>query len=163
MKLALVVFAILTLVASLTHAEDLKKLNLDEASAIGTTIQTDTQVKAEGKSSIRITTQWPTTICLGEVTGLDIEGAKLVYRAKVKSDLEGTAFLEMWAHVGGGQYFSRGMNNVVQQKTDWKIIQTPFLFQKGQKPDKVTLNVVINGKGTVWIDDIVLSKEPLKQ
>jgi hypothetical protein len=140
----------------------LKKLNLDDASAIGTTIQTDTQVKAEGKSSIKITTQWPTTICLGEVKGLDIEGAKLVYKAKVKSDLEGTAFLEMWAHVGGGQYFSRGMNDAVKGKTDWKIIQTPFLFQKGQKPDKVTLNVVINGKGTVWIDDIVLSKELLK-
>jgi hypothetical protein len=94
--------------------------------------------------------------------GLDIAGAKLVYKAKVKSDLEGTAFLEMWVHVGGGQYFSRGMDNVVKQKSDWKIIQTPFLFQKGQKPDKVTLNVVINGKGTVWVDDIVLSKEPLK-
>jgi hypothetical protein len=96
---------------------------------------------------------------LGEVTGLDIDGAKLVYKARVKSDLEGTAFLEMWAHVGGGQYFSRGMNDVVKQKTDWKVIQTPFLFQKGEKPDKVTLNLVINGKGTVWIDDIVLSKE----
>jgi len=162
MKRSLIIFAVLVLVASSTQAEDLKKLNLDDASAIGTTIQTDTQVKAEGKSSIKITTQWPTTICLGEVKGLDIEGAKLVYRAKVKSDLEGTAFLEMWAHVGGGQYFSRGMNDVVKQRADWKIIQTPFLFQKGQKPDKVTLNVVINGKGTVWIDDIVLSKEPLK-
>ena len=97
----------LALVASSTHAEDLKKLNLDDASAIGTTIQTDTQVKAEGKSSIKITTQWPTTICLGEVTGPDVESAKLVYKAKVKSDLEGTAFLEMWAHVGGGQYFSK--------------------------------------------------------
>jgi hypothetical protein len=119
-------------------------------------------VKAEGKSSIKIITQWPTTICLGEVKAMDIEDAKLVYKAKVKSNLEGTAFLEMWAHVGGGQYFSRGMNDVVKQKTDWKIIQTPFLFQKGQKSDKVTLNVVINGKGTIWIDDIVLSKEPLK-
>jgi len=162
MKRSLIIFAVLALVASSTWAGDLKKLNLDDASVIGTTIQTDTQVKAEGKSSIKITTQWPTTICLGEVKGLDIEGAKLVYKAKVKSDLEGTAFLEMWAHVGGGQYFSKGMNDVVKQKTDWKIIQTPFLFQKGQKPDKVTLNVVINGKGTVWIDDIVLSKEPLK-
>jgi hypothetical protein len=54
------------------------------------------------------------------------------------------------------------MNDVASQKTDWKIIQTPFLFQKGQRRDKVTLNLVINGKGTVWIDDIVLSKEPLK-
>jgi len=35
-------------------------------------------------------------------------------------------------------------------------------FQKGQRPDKVTLNLVINGKGTVWIDDVVLSKAPLK-
>jgi hypothetical protein len=156
------IFAALALVASSTYAEKLKKLNLDDATTIGTTIQTDTQVKVEGKSSIKVTTQWPTTICLGEVTGLDIEDAKLVYKAKVKSDIEGTAFLELWAHVGGGQYFSRGMNDVVKQKTDWKIIQTPFLFQKGQKPDKVTLNIVINGNGTVWIDDIVLSKEPLK-
>ena len=54
------------------------------------------------------------------------------------------------------------MNDAVSQKSDWKTIQTPFMFQKGQKPDKVTLNLVINGKGTVWIDDIVLSKEPLK-
>jgi len=162
MKRILMIFAVLLLVVSSTQAEDLKKLNLDNASVIGTTIQTDTQVKAEGGGSIKITTQWPTTICLGEVKGLTIEGAKLVYKAKVKSDLEGTAFLEMWAHVAGGQYFSKGMNDVVSQKTDWKIIQTPFLFQKGQKPDKVTLNIVINGKGTVWIDDIVLSKEPLK-
>jgi hypothetical protein len=162
MKRILSIIALLALVAGSAYAQDLKKLNLDDASAIGTTIQTDTQVKAEGKGSIKITTRWPTTICLGEVAGLDVENAKLVYKAKVKSDLDGTAFLEMWAHVGGGQYFSRGMNDVVTQKTDWKMIQTPFLFQKGQRPDKVTLNLVINGRGTVWIDDIVLSKEPLK-
>ena len=162
MKRTLSIFALLALLASSVYAQELKKLNLDDASAIGTTIQTDTQVKAEGKGSIKITTRWPTTICLGEVSSLDIENAKLVYKAKVKSDLDGTAFLEMWAHVGGGQYFSKGMNDVVTQKTDWKTIQTPFLFQKGQRPDKVTLNLVINGRGTVWIVDIVLSKEALK-
>jgi hypothetical protein len=162
MKRLLTIFAVLALLAGTTQAQDLKKLNLDDASLIGTTIQTDTQVKAEGKGSIKITTLWPTIICLGEVTGLNIEGAKLVYKARVKSDLNGTAFLELWAHVGGEQFFSKGLNDMVRQKTDWKTIQTPFLFQKGQKPDKVTLNVVINGKGTVWIDDVVLSKEPLK-
>jgi len=162
MKRSLMIFTVLALVATPIHAADLKKLSLDDASAIGTTIQTDTQVKAEGKSSIKITTRWPTTICLGEVASPDVENAKLLYKAKVKSDLDGSAYLEIWAHVGGGQYFSKGMNDVVSQKTDWKVIQTPFLFQKGQRPDKVTLNLVINGKGTVWIDDIVLSKEPLK-
>jgi len=162
MKQILSIVASLVLVACSTYAQELKKFSLDDASVVGTTIQTDTQTKAEGKGSIKITTRWPTTICLGEVTGLDVENAKLIYRARVKTDLEGTAFLEMWAHVGGGQYFSRGMNDAVSQKTDWKTIQTPFLFQKGQKPDKVTLNLIINGRGTVWIDDIVLSKEPLK-
>jgi hypothetical protein len=162
MKQILTIFTLLTLAAGLSRAEEVRKLPLDDASVIGTTIQTDTQVKAEGKASIKITTQWPMTICLGEVARIDIENAKLVYKAKVKSDLDDTAFLEMWAHVGGGQYFSRGMNDVVSRKTDWKIIQTPFLFQKGPRPEKVTLNVVINGKGTVWIDDIVSSKEPLQ-
>lgn len=162
MQLTLSIFALLVLIASPAYAQELKKLNLDDASTIGTTIQTDTQLKAEGKGSIKITTQWPTTICLGEVTGLKVENARLLYRAKVKSDLDGSAFLEMWVQVGGGQYFSRGMNDVVSKKTDWKLIQTPFLFQKGQRPDKVTLNLVINGKGAVWIDDIVLIQEPLK-
>lgn len=162
MKIILSVLAMLALVANAAYCEDLKKLTLDDATTIGTTIQTDTQVKAEGKGSIKITTKWPTTICMGEVAGLNVENSKLVYKAKVKSNLDGTAYLEMWVHVGGGQYFSRGMNDVVSQKTDWKVIQTPFFFQKGQRPDKVTLNLIINGKGTVWIDDIVLSKEPLK-
>lgn len=162
MKNGLIVLAILTLICTQSLAGELKRLSLDDVSSIGLKIQTDSTIKVEGKGSIKITTLWPTTVCLGEVTGLDTENAKLVYTAKVKSELDGTAFLEMWAHVGGGQYFSKGMNEPVQGKSHWKTIQTPFLFQKGQKQDKVTLNIVINGKGTVWIDDIVLSKESLK-
>ena len=156
------IITLLILICSQSMAAELKKLPLDDADSIGLKIQTDTSVKAEGKGSIKITTSWPTTVCLGEVNGLDIEDAKLVYAAKVKSDIDGTVFLEMWAHVGGGQYFSKGMNDSVQGKSDWKTIRTPFLFQKGQRPTKVTLNVVVNGIGTLWIDDIVLSKEPLK-
>ncbi len=162
MKRTFTIVIILALVSSLSLADDLKKLSLDDASSIGTTIQTDSKVKTEGKGSVRITTKHPTTVCLGEVTGLEIENAKLIYKAKVKSELDGVAFLEMWAHVGGGQYFSKGMNDPIKGKSDWKSIQTPFMFQKGQKPDKVVLNLVINGKGTVWVDDVVLSKAPLK-
>jgi len=101
-------------------------------------------------------------VYLGEVAGLDIENTRLIYKADVKSDLEGVAFLEMWAHIGERQYFSKGINDPVKDKPDWKLIQPPFIFQMGQKPDKITFKIVINGKGTVWIDNIVLSKEPLK-
>ena len=164
MRSTFMVVAVLALAARTGQAEDLKKLGLDEASSVSPKIEVDAKVKVEGTSSLRITTQWPTTVCLGEVTGPDVENAKLVYSARVKTELEGngTAFLELWVHVGGGQFFSKGMNDAVSHASDWKTIQTPFMFQKGQKPDKVTLNLVINGKGTVWIDDVVLSKEPLK-
>ena len=162
MAIKLAVFAMLLSIASLAPAEELKKLNLEDPATVSPRIEADAKVKVEGASSLRITTKWPTTVCLGEVSDLDLENVKLVYAAKVKSDLDGTAYLEMWAHFGGGQYFSKGMNDVVGQKTDWKTIQTPFTFQKGQKPQKVTLNLVISGKGTVWIDDVLLSKEPLK-
>ena len=164
MKILLLTLVALLLIGSPALSQELKRISLDDASGLGLQIQSDSTVKTEGKASIKITTKWPTTVCLAEVPGPDIENAMLVYKAKVKSDFQGqgTAFLEMWAHVGGGQYFSRGMNDVVQAKSDWKTIQTPFMFQKGQKPTKVTLNIVINGPGTVWVDDIVLSKEPLK-
>ena len=162
MRASFGVLIALALVASAVQAQELRKLGLNNASSVSPKIELDAETKIEGSAALKITTQWPTTVFLGEADRLDIENAKLVYSAKVKSELDGTAFLEMWAHFGGGQYFSRGMNDVVSGNTGWKTIQTPFTFQKGQKPDKVTLNLVINGKGTVWIDDIVLSKAPLK-
>lgn len=158
----LVAFAFALLVQYSSQAEELKKINLDDASALGLTIHADANIKTEGLASVKITTLWPTTVCLGEVTGLDVEGVQLIFKAKVKTELEGNAFLEMWVQVGDGQYFSKGINDSASGKSDWKTIKTPFLFQKGQKPGKVTLNIVINGKGTIWIDDIILAKEPLQ-
>ena len=158
------VFVLLLLaLPSQTFAEEIKKLSLDENASLGTSIVTDPKMKTEGNASVRISTLWPTTICLGEFSGLNIDNTKIVYEAKVRSEgLEGTAFLEMWCHVAGGQYFSRGMNSVVTGTTDWKKLETTFFLQPGQKAERVTLNIVINGKGAVWVDDVRLLKEPLK-
>ncbi len=162
MRCMLFTATVLALICSLAFADDLKRIDLDDAAKLGTTIETDMRIKTEGEGSVRITTKHPTTICIGEITGLDVENAKLVYKASVKSDLEGQAFLEMWAYVGRGRYFSKGMNDPIEGTSDWKRIRTPFIFQKGQNPKKITLNLVIDGIGIVWIDDIVLSKVPLK-
>jgi hypothetical protein len=118
--LALLVFS--TLLYGPALATELKKMSLDDAAILGTTIQTDLKVKTEGRASVRITTRFPTTVCLGEVSGLDVENARLVYKAKVKSDLNGVAYLEMWAHIGNGQYFSKGMNDPIRARA--KIIST---------------------------------------
>jgi hypothetical protein len=93
-----------------------------------------------------------------------VDNCKVVHAAKVKTDLagKGQAFLEMWCQVSGGRYFSKGMNSAVSGRQDWKEIETPFMLQAGQKPEKITLNLVINGMSTVWIDDIVLSQAEVR-
>ena len=152
----------LLLATNFASAENLIKIDIDDASVASPIIETDSNVKTEGAASIRITAKWPATVFLAEIPGPDVQNAKLVYRADVKCDMQGSAFLEMWAHVGDGQYFSKGVKDSVKGKSDWKTISTPFFFQKGQKPDKLTLNIVVEGTGTVWIDNIVLSVETLK-
>jgi hypothetical protein len=162
MNRILAILIVMIFLCSSALAAELKKMSLDDASILGTTIQTDSDVKTEGQASVRIATRFPTTNCMGEVNGFDLENARLVYKAKVKSDLNGSAYLEMWVHIGNGRYFSKGLNDPVKGKSDWRSIQTPFIFQKGQNPNRITLNIVINGQGTVWIDDLVLIKAPLK-
>jgi hypothetical protein len=163
MKIYALLFVSLLLLNTPVQGEELGRLALDDALSLGTTVSTDQKVSQDGNGSIRITTLWPTTICLGEVHGLNAENAQIIYRARVRSEkLEGTAFLEMWCHVGKGQYFSRGMNSTVSGTMDWRILQAPFFLKPGQRTKKVTLNIVINGKGTVWVDDVHLLKEPLK-
>ncbi|MGB5986103.1 MAG: hypothetical protein WBG37_12435 [Desulfobacterales bacterium] len=161
MKTALTAVLLLAILAGPAHGQELIKLSLDDLDAVTPRIEADASMKTEGRQALKITTHWPATIHLGEVTGIEAENAKLIYRAKVRSDLKGTVFLEMWAHLDGGQYFSKGINDALEGTSDWKTLATPFMFQKGQNPDKITLNLVINGTGTVWVDEIVLVKEPL--
>ncbi|MGD2083395.1 MAG: hypothetical protein PVF91_10530 [Chromatiales bacterium] len=158
-----IAIAALCLAAGGAGAEQLFRLSLDEVGSVSPHIEADADVRAEGAGSVRITTGWPATVSLGGIGGLDVEDARLVYSAKVRTELEGAAFLEMWVEVDGGRYFSKGVNDTVGGTTDWTTIEAPFLLGKGQRPEKVTLNLVINGAGTVWIDDIVLSREPAQR
>ena len=155
-------FLIILLSVTVMPAEVIKELAFDDSSELGTVIASDAKVKANGRNSVSIETKGPTTICLGEVTGLQVDETQLLYEARVKSELsEGVAYLEMWCHVGGGQYFSRGMNSVVKGNSAWKTLTTPFLLQKDQIAEKVVLNVVIQGKGKIWVSDVKLSRKPL--
>ena len=156
--------AIICLLAAIpASASEILRLNLDRADDLGTIVSADRKIKFEGNGSIRISTKWPTTICLGQILELNVEDTRLVYQAKVKSEnLDGAVFLEMWCKVGSGQYFSRGLASTVGGTQGWQTISTAFILNKGQKAQSVTLNLVINGLGTVWVDDIRLVKKSLQ-
>lgn len=102
-------------------------------------------------------------IRLFEVPELGVEQCVVSYRAKLKTEgLTGPAYLEMWCRISGrGEFFSRGLENVVTGSNDWASYEIPFFLKKGEKPDLIKLNVVLKGAGKVWIKDVELLKGPL--
>jgi hypothetical protein len=79
--------------------------------------------------------------------------------------LQGKAYLEMWCEFADGpnkgEYFSRGLATPLTGTTDWASYETFFVLPNDRWPDRFKLNVVIEGKGTVWIKDTELLRGPL--
>jgi len=145
---------------------ELKRFPLDDMEGLITRsgVQIDKEITSDGNGSLKIFALKPTRIRLFEVGDINVENARLIYQAKVRTEnVEGQVYLEMWCHFPGmGEYFSRGLDTPLTGTTDWTTEETPFFLKKGENPDNVKLNLVVDGKGTVWIDDIVLLKGPLK-
>jgi hypothetical protein len=144
----------------------LKHYPLDSTEAVLTqsAVTLDRQISSDGNGSLRIDATEPTTVRLFETGDIDIEDARLIYQARLRTEnLQGKAYLEMWCHFPGlGDAFSRGLASPLTGTTDWTTEETPFFLKKGENPDNVKLNLVVEGKGMVWIDDIRLLKGPLK-
>lgn len=126
----------------------------------GSPMELDPEVTSDGGGSLRVSVVEPSTFPLYEAGDLDIENARLIYRAKLCSaDLEGQAYLEMLCAFGeAGEYFSRGLNSTISGTAEWRTLETLFLLESGQNPSNVRLNLVVDGTGTVWIDDIEVLK-----
>jgi hypothetical protein len=124
----------------------------------------DKAISSDGKGSLRIDASEPVTVRLFEVRDISIDEARLTYKARLKTkDIQGQAYLEMWCSFPGlGEFFSRSLNSPLSGTVDWTTIETPFFLKKNQKPELIKLNVVINGQGILWIDDVSLVKGPLQ-
>jgi hypothetical protein len=127
-------------------------------------VELDKQDSSDGHGSLRINSAGTSTVRLFEVESPGIENARLIYQARIKTrELQGKAYLEMWCRFPGkGEFFSRALNQTYGGSTEWSTTETPFFLQAGQNPDLVRLNLVVEGAGTVWIDDIRLLKAPLQ-
>ena len=124
----------------------------------------DSEVTADGQGSLRIETTTSVTVPLFSTGALGVDNATLLYQAKLRTkDLQGYAFLEMLCEFKGkGVFFSRAQQSALSGNSDWVLQQTPFFLKKGEQPGNVQLNLVITGKGTVWVDDVRLLKGPLQ-
>jgi hypothetical protein len=146
-------------------AVELKRFPLDSLEGVRATsgFSFDPKISADGKGSLRVDAKEPITVPLFEVTDVGVENATLIYQASLQSEnLDGKAYLEMWVRIPGkGEFFSRGLDRPITGTMSWMTVATPFFLQAGQKPDLIRLNLVVQGKGRVWIDDVHLMREPL--
>ncbi len=111
----------------------------------------------------RIESKEGRTVRLFEIANPGIEECMVVYEARLKTQkVRGKAYLEMWCRFPDkGEFFSKDIANPTGGTTDWVSCQTVFWLKKGERPDLIKLNVVIEGAGTLWIKDIKLRKERL--
>lgn len=148
-------------VAGAAEHDILTTLGLDTVESLGIHIKTDRITKKEGAASIRVQVDRPLVIPLGEVTSVDFDNAKLVYRADVRTLGEkGFAYLEMRVEYPNGRsYLSRGPKTRISGETDWRTLRTAFSLKKGRTPIRARLNLVVAGHGTVWVGNARVSKE----
>lgn len=139
---------------------------LDSAEGIitGNRVSTDRDITAEGEGSLRITAEQPAVIRLFETGDIDVENSRLIYRARIRtSEVEGQVYLEMWCRFPDrGEFFSRGLQDPLTGTSGWVTREIYFFLKPGENPDLIKLNLVIDGTGDVWIDDIYLLKGPLE-
>ena len=119
------------------QAAEMKRFPIDSMDGIITRsgVEFDKEISSDGKGSLRITATEPTVVRLFEIGDIDIENARLIYQAKVRTEnVEGQVFLEMWCHFPGkGEFFSRGLQTPLSGTTQWTTEETPFFLKKGEK------------------------------
>jgi tRNA A-37 threonylcarbamoyl transferase component Bud32 len=117
------------------------------------------EVALEADKSWVVNSAQTQVVRLFDVPNPGVEDCVVIYRASLKTEgLKGRAYLEMLCRFPEfGEAFSRGLGNTVSGSNDWASYQTPFFLKKGEKPDLIKLNLVVEGVGRVWIKDVELS------
>ena len=106
----------------------------------------------------------PTTVTAFVIEAPGITGSRYSVKGTVRYEgVEEKSYLEMLnVFPDGGEYFSRTLDRTgplgsLEGNSDWRPFVLPFfLNQATEGPVKLTVNVVLGGKGTVWLGPLRL-------
>jgi hypothetical protein len=146
--------------------EEIARFPLDSITELATSegVDIDTSATTDGVGSVRVDAGEPVTVTLLEVSDLDVQNNTLTIEARLRSqDLEGSAHIEMEIYLPGQEEPVRtpGLGRIVTGTTEWGVANTSFYFQPAQQPELVRLNLVVDGAGSVWVDEVRLLRTRL--
>ena len=91
------------------QVETLRQYPIDDLEGVLTKsgVALDTEISSDGKGSLRVSAQEPRQVPLFETGDIDVENARLIYQARLRTEaVEGKVYLEMWCEGGGKRYRS---------------------------------------------------------
>jgi hypothetical protein len=108
----------------------------------------------------------PSSVTVLTIDRPKIAGPRYRVSGQVRYDnVEGTGYLEMWNHFpDGGQYFSRtlaeqGPMMKLHATSGWRSFVLPFDATGAPAPSRLVVNVVLPGRGVVYLGPLELSEE----
>lgn len=130
----------------------------------GENVAFDREESADGGGSLRAESERSRTVRLYEVRNpRGLEGRLIILTAQLKSvGIHGRAFPELWIHAAGrNEVQARNPAGVISKTQNWKSVRIEYRCEQGERPDLLRVNLVIDGFGRAWIDDIRITSEPL--
>lgn len=107
----------------------------------------------------------PRTIPLFTIDSPGVAVPRYLLAGEVRGEgIEGRAYLEMWSFfAGGGRYFSRTLADVGPMGSlggtfDFRPFMLPFTAEPGMKLERLAVNVVLPGRGTVSLAKLTLEE-----
>ncbi|MFZ5949144.1 MAG: hypothetical protein ACOYXC_00445, partial [Candidatus Rifleibacteriota bacterium] len=134
--------------------------SLESLTGVSPRVTLDSTVKAEGESSLKIEADGPCRVTVARFSGTEFDKFVLVTNAHIKTSMKnGTVILETLVRVKDGYFFSRAMDMPIGGETDWQTVKTSFFFQENERPEEILVNLVVEGVGSIWVDNVVLNRE----
>lgn len=136
-------------------------LPCNDLAQVKTRITKDEKTTQDGNGSIKVEAACNAVVTVVDNRNLSVtQGNTLWCTLRVKcAGVKQKAYLEMWCEVADGKRaFSKGLDQPLQGDTDWKEIRLPMLVNDDLTVKRALVNVVIEGAGTVWVDEVSISK-----
>jgi hypothetical protein len=114
-------------------------------------------LKVEGRGQ-------PATVTVLTIERPEVTGPRYAVTGRVRYEaVEGTGYLELWNDFpNGGQYFTRTLADIgpmmkLQGTSGWRQFALPFDATGAPPPSRLVLNVVLQGRGTVYLGPLQLA------